>query len=269
MTLDVQLVGTTTQMAVVTLRPGQVVYGEAGKFLFSSGDVRMETKLTAPSDPRGGGQQGGGGLGGLLRGAAAAGKRMLAGESFAFQHFSTSGGSGLLGLAGVLPGEMRHLKLDGSTTWFAEKDAFVAAEAGVDFDIAFSGLGQGLLGGEGFILEKFTGRGSLLIAGAGDFIDINPADHGGVIKVDTGCIVAWDDRISYGVERVGSLNRQGIMGAVFGGEGLTLATLRGNGRVILQSVTIDAFAQALAKNTGRRDETGVAGLGGLFSGSRD
>jgi len=267
--LDLQLVGTTTQMAVVTLRPGQVVYAEAGKFLFSSGDVDMETKLTAPSDPNGAPGGATGGFSGLLRGAAAAGKRMLAGESLAFQHFSTRGGAGLLGLAGVLPGEMRHLELDGSTTWFAEKDAFVAAEAGVHLDIAFSGLGAGLMGGEGFILEKFTGRGSLLIAGAGDFIDLNPADFGGVVKVDTGCIVAWDDRISYGVERVGRLNRQGVVSAVLGGEGLTLATLRGNGRVILQSVTIDGFAKALVKNTSRRDDSGPAGLGGLLGGSRD
>ena len=268
MTLDVQLVGSTTQMAVVTLRPGQTMYCEAGKFLFCSGDVVMETKLTAPRDPHG--KEGGAaGLGGLLRGAAAAGKRVLAGESFAFQHFHTPGGDGLLGLAGVLPGEMRHLELDGSTTWFAEKDAFVAAEAGVHFDIAFSGLGQGVLGGEGFILERFTGRGSLLIAGAGDFIDINPADYGGTVRVDTGCIVAWDDRISYGVETVGRLNRQGIMSAVFGGEGLTLATLRGNGRVILQSVTIEAFAKALVKNSTKPDQHGLGALGGMFSGGRD
>lgn len=269
MTLDVQLVGSTTQMAVVSLRPGQTVYCEAGKFLFSSGDVVMETKLSAPTDPHGKGDGGAGGFGGLLRGAANAGKRVLAGESFAFQHFHTRGGDGLLGLAGVLPGEMRHLELDGSTTWFAEKDAFVAAEAGVHFDIAFSGLGQGVMGGEGFILEKFTGRGSLLIAGAGDFIDINPADYGGTLRVDTGCIVAWDDKITYGVETVGRLNRQGIMSAVFGGEGLTLATLRGNGRVILQSVTIEAFAKALVKNSAKPDQQGLGALGGLFSGSRD
>jgi uncharacterized protein (AIM24 family) len=282
MTLDVQLVGTTTKMAIVSLRPGQVVYSEAGKFLFSSGDVVMETKLTAPSAPAAqqsqngggfGGFGGGGGgsaaLGGLLRGAMDAGKRMLAGESFAFTHFSTRGGDGLLALAGVLPGEMRVLELDGRTTWFAEKDAFVAAEAGVNFDIAFSGLRQGFSGGEGFVLEKFTGVGSLLIGGAGDFIDINPADYGGKLRVDTGCIVAWDQNIRYGIERVGGLNRQGAMNALFGGEGMSLATVEGNGRVILQSVTIDGLAKALEKNAGAMDKKTGAGLGGIFSGSAD
>ena len=277
MTLDVQLVGSTTKMAIVKLRPGQVVYSEAGKFLFSSGDVLMETKLTAPSAPGAppppqggfGGGTGGAGLGGLLRGAMDVGKRMMAGESFAFTHFSTRGGDGLLALAGVLPGEMRAIELDGRTTWFAEKDAFVAAEAGVHFDIAFSGLRQGFAGGEGFVLEKFTGVGTLLIGGAGDFIDINPADYGGRLRVDTGCVVAWDEGIRYGVERVGSLNRQGVMNALFGGEGFSLATLEGNGRVILQSVTIDGLAKALEKNAGAGDRKTGIGMGGLFSGSSD
>ena len=164
---------------------------------------------------------------------------------------------------------MRVLELDGSTTWFAEKDAFVAAEAGVNFDIAFSGLRQGMSGGEGFVLEKFSGTGSLIIAGAGNFIDVNPADYGGQLKVDTGCVVAWDDNISYGIQRVGALNKQGIMNAVFGGEGMSLATLTGNGRVILQSMTINALASALSKNDAAHDSSGPGGLGGLLSGSRD
>ncbi|MEO7261926.1 MAG: AIM24 family protein [Jatrophihabitantaceae bacterium] len=265
MSLDIQISGNVMQMALVQLRPGQTVYSEAGKFLFSSADVTMETKLTAPASA--GQPAAAGGLGGMLRGAMDVGKRVLAGESFAFCHFNTRGGDGLLALAGVLPGEMRVLELDGQTTWFAEKDAFVAAEAGVNFDIAFSGLRQGLAGGEGFVLEKFTGRGSLIIAGAGNFIDINPADYGGRLKVDTGCVVAWDHRISYGIERVGSLNRAGVMNAMFGGEGMTLATLSGNGSVILQSLTIDGLAKALAKNTGAGDRKTGAGMGGLFSGS--
>jgi len=275
MSLDVQITGNAMQMAIVQLRPGQTVYSEAGKFLFSSADVTMETKLSAPAGAAAGqpgnGQPAGGpaGLGGMLRGAMDIGKRMLAGESFAFCHFTSNGGDGLLALAGVLPGEMRVIELDGRTTWFAEKDAFVAAEAGVHFDIAFSGLRQGLSGGEGFVLEKFTGTGSLIIAGAGNFVDINPADYGGRLKVDTGCVVAWDDRISYGVERVGALNRAGVMNAMFGGEGMTLATLTGNGRVILQSMTIDGLAKALRKNMGAGDRKTGAGMGGLFSGSTE
>jgi uncharacterized protein (AIM24 family) len=281
MTLSVDLVGTTTKMAIVRLAPGQVVFSEAGKFLFSSDDVVMETKLSQPTSANAGGGGGGGGFGGLgggggggglgsvLRGAMDAGKRMLAGESFAFTHFSTPGGTGLLGLAGVLPGEMRALELDGSTTWFAEKDAFVAAEGSVRFDVAFMGGRTGFAGGEGFVLEKFTGVGTLLIAGAGDFIDLNPAELGGKVRVDTGCVVAWDHNIRYGVERIGRFNKQGMMNAMFGGEGFSVATLEGNGHVILQSVTIDGLAKALEKNAGMGDKKTGAGMGGLFSGSAD
>jgi uncharacterized protein (AIM24 family) len=299
MTLNVQLVGNAMQMAVCTLQPGQSVYCEAGKFLFKSADVRMETRLTKPTGGGGasrggagrgaGGGSGFGGLGGLggfgggggggagggsgaggalLGGLLQAGKRMLAGESVAFQYFSTGGGDGLLAFAGVLPGEMRAIELAGDT-WFAEKDAFVAAEASVDFDIAFSGLRSGLSGGEGFVLEKFTGYGTLLLAGAGNFIDINPADYGGKLHVDTGCVVAFEQSIRYGVERVGRLDSGGLMNAMFGGEGLNLATLEGNGRVVLQSMTIEALAKALEKNMGAGDKKTGTGIGGLFGGSSD
>ncbi|MGI8535343.1 MAG: AIM24 family protein [Mycobacteriales bacterium] len=269
MTLEMQLVGNAMQMAVATLTPGQTVYCEAGKFLFSSGDVLMETKLSAPS-AAGQNAAPAGGLGGLMRGALDVGKRMLAGESFAYQHFSTRGGDGLVAFAGVLPGEMKLLELDGATTWFAEKDAFVAAEAGVRSDVAFSGLRQGFAGGEGFVLQKFTGTGTLLIAGAGNFIEIDPADYGGTLKVDTGCIVAFESTVSYGIERVGRLNRQGAMTALFGGEGLSLATLTGRGKVVLQSMTVEALASALAKFARRGDgdngTTGLGSIGGLLGG---
>ena len=265
--LEHQVVGNAMQMVVCTLQPGQVLYAEAGKFLFRSGDVVMETKLSQPTS-----QPGGGGFGGLLRGAVEAGKRMAAGESFAFQHFSTRGGDGLVGLAGVLPGEMRAIEVEAGSTWLAEKDAFVGAEGSVRFDVAFAGVRTGLSGGEGFVLEKFTSTtgGTLFIAGAGNFIDINPAEYGGTLYVDTGCIVAFEgDKIQYAVERIGGLNRAGIMNAAFGGEGLSQATLRGDGRVILQSMTIDALAKALQKNIGAGDKKTGAGLGGIFSGSAD
>ncbi|UWE11557.1 AIM24 family protein [Actinacidiphila bryophytorum] len=272
MTLQQQIVGNAMQMAVCTLNPGQTVYCEAGKFLFKTANVSMETRLGGPGTRNAGGgapgvgQQGGGGMGGLLRQAMGTamqvGQRALAGESLAFQYFTASGGEGTVGFAGVLPGEMRALELTGSRAWFAEKDAFVAAEESVQFGIAFAGGRQGMSGGEGFILEKFTGHGTVIIAGAGNFIDLNPADFGGRIEVDTGCIVAFEEGIQYGVQRIGGLNRQGIMNAVFGGEGLSLATLEGNGQVILQSMTIEGLANALKKAQGG-DKQGPTG--GLFS----
>ncbi|MFK4186426.1 AIM24 family protein [Streptomyces sparsogenes] len=271
MTLRQEIVGNAMQMAVCSLQPGQTVYCEAGKFLFKTSNVTMETRLSGPGAGSGGGQapgggNGGGGMGGMLRQAMGTamqvGQRALAGESLAFQYFTSTGGEGTVGFAGVLPGEMRALELDGGRAWFAEKDAFVAAESTVEFGIAFQGGRTGRSGGEGFVLEKFSGRGTVIICGAGNFIDLNPADFGGRIEVDTGCIVAFEEGIRYGVQRIGGLNRQGLMNAVFGGEGLSLATLEGDGRVILQSMTMEGLANALKKAQGG-DKQGPTG--GLFS----
>jgi uncharacterized protein (AIM24 family) len=258
-----KIVGNAMQMAVVQLDAGQTVYCEAGKFLWKTTNVSVETRLTKPQ----GNQQGAPSAAtGFMKKALDVGKRVLAGESLAFQYYRAEGGNGLVSFAGVLPGEMRALELDGSSGWLAEKDAFVAAEATVDFDIAFSGLRTGMKGGEGFVLEKFTGTGTVLVAGAGNFIELNPAKYGGKIQVDTGCVVAFQDTVRYGVERIGALNAQTAMSAIFGGEGLNLATLEGDGTVILQSMTIEGLAKALAKNMGVGDDK-KGPLGGLLSGS--
>ncbi len=266
MTLAHKLVGTSMQMAVCQLADGQTVFCEAGKFLWKTTNVTMETRLTRPVGSGGAGAVAA--AGGLLQKALDVGKRVLAGESLAFQYYTARQGSGLVSFAGVLPGEMRALELDGTRGWYAEKDAFVAAESSVNFDIAFSGLRSGIKGGEGFVLEKFTGLGTVLIAGAGNFIELNPAKYGGKIQVDTGCVVAFEETVRYGVERVGQLSVQGAMTAMFGGEGLNLATLEGDGLVILQSMTIEGLAKALAKNMGAGDDK-RGPLGGLLSGSQE
>nr|WP_159671381.1 AIM24 family protein [Streptomyces mexicanus] len=275
MTLQQEIVGNAMQMAVVQLQPGLAPHrlagpppparpplGRADRLLLQGHapphrTARPRRPARGPRRPPPAPSRG--------RRAGTAmqvGQRVLAGESLAFQYFTSQGGQGTVGFAGVLPGEMRALELDGSRAWFAEKDAFVAAESTVDFGIAFTGGRTGMSGGEGFVLEKFTGHGTVIIAGAGNFIDLNPADFGGRIEVDTGCVVAFEEGIRYGVQRVGGLNRQGIMNAVFGGEGLSLATLEGDGRVILQSLTIESLANALKKAQGG-DKQGPTG--GLFS----
>ncbi len=261
MTLSHQIVGNAMQLAICSLEPGQQVYSEAGKFLWKTVDVSMETHLLKPD-----GGTSSGGAGGFLSRAMEVGKRVMAGESLALQYYRATGGHGLVSFAGVLPGEMRALELDGSRGWYAEKDAFVAAESTVDMDIAFTGLRSGLRGGEGFILEKFAGTGTVLVAGAGNFIELNPADYGGKLQVDTGCVVAFQDSVRYGVERIGGLSAQTLMNGVFGGEGLSLATLEGDGDVILQSMTIEGLSTAIMKNADRGEDTdnGRSGLGGLF-----
>lgn len=273
MTLMLQIVGNAMQTAVCTLEPGGSVYCEAGRFLFKTSNVSMDTRLSGPA-PEGGqsgdasaARSGPGRTGGTMGPATQGGRGALPGESLVFQHFTASGGEGTVGFAGVLPGEMRALELDGTRAWFAEKDAFVAAESSVAPGIAFQGGRAGTSGGEGFVLEKFTGRGTVVIAGAGNFINIDPGDFGGRIEVDTGCVVAFEEGIRYGVQRVGGLNGEGVDSAVLGGGGLSLATLEGSGRVILQSMTIEALANALkrARSGGKPGPTGGGPTGGLFS----
>jgi uncharacterized protein (AIM24 family) len=186
------------------------------------------------------------------------------------QNFTPRGGSGLVAFAGALPGEMREIQLDGDRTWTAEKDAFVAAESSIRFDIQFAGLSAGRKGGEGFVLEKFSGTGSLFIAGAGNFIDLNPAQYGGKIQGDTGCVVAFDDRISYGVERIGKIDAQGMKTALFGGKGFSLATLEGDAQVILQSVSMVALARTMMHAAGSASTEGTAGsIRGILGGGTD
>jgi uncharacterized protein (AIM24 family) len=261
LTIATKILGDAMQLAVCELGPGQTLYAEAGKFLWKTVNVGIETRISAPSQ-----SPAGGGAGGLLNAALGAGKRMLAGESLAFQYFTSSGGSGLVGLAGTLPGEMRAIELDGTRAWFAEKDAFVAAESSVNFDIAFSGLRQGLKGGEGMVLEKFTGHGTLLIAGAGNFIELNPARYGGKLQVHTGCLVAFEDTVHYGIERIGALNARTIVSGMLGGNGFNLATLEGDGLVILQSMTMESLAHAIVKNSHSGDGDKGGPLGNLFGG---
>ena len=263
-----QIKGSASQMAVCQIDQGQTVYCEAGKFLWKTSNVGIETRFTSKETQDANKSKGL--LGKAVASAVEVGKKQLAGESWAMQYFTPTGGSGLCAFAGLLPGEMRAIELDGTRTWTAEKDAFVAAEEGVKFDIKFGGFKTGRRGGEGFVLEQFTGTGTLFIAGAGNFIELNPNDYGGKIQVDTGCVVAFDDRITYGVERIGKLDAQGLKTAFFGGESMSLATFEGDGQVILQSVSMVAFARSIVGAAGQASTEGTAGsIRGILGGGTD
>src|SRR5437588_12990093 len=228
-----QIKGTANQMVVCQVDPGQTVYCEAGKFLWKTANVSIETRVTAPETEEANKEKSG--FQKFVSGAKEVGKRALAGESIAFQYFTPEGGSGIVAFAGNLPGEIREIPLDGTKTWFAEKDAFMAAEKGVNFDIQWAGWKVGRKGGEGLILEKFHGEGSLFISGAGHFIASNPSKYGGKVQVDNGCLVAFEEGVTYGVERLGKFDAAGVKAARFGGEGMSLATCEGDGQVMLQS----------------------------------
>lgn len=233
MSVKHQVSGELTQMVTCQLDAGQAVYANADKFRWKTTNVSIETRLSSPDGAAQ--RKAGGRLGAALATAAEVGKRAVAGQSLAFQWFRPSGGSGLVAFAGELPGQVRALELDGSTGWYAERGAFVCAEDTVGFDIAFTGLRVGRRGGDGFVLQHLTGSGTLIVAGGGNLVEVDPASYGGKIQVHAGAVAAFAETVTFDVERVGGLNAQTAMTAIFGGQGLYLVTLSGSGTVLLQS----------------------------------
>jgi uncharacterized protein (AIM24 family) len=269
--ISYKILGNAMQQILIELKAGQVVYSESGKFLWKTENIEFETSFNV-SDKKGHFEQtnSGGMFGKFMDTAINVGKRKLAGESAAFQVFNvTHGQSGLVAFSQTIPGEIMALNIEDYGEFYVQKDGFIAAENTVDFDIALTKkVGAGMFGGEGFILEKFSDIGTVFIGACGNFIELNPADYGGKIQVDTGAIVGFDKNITYDVEWVGKSVGQVAKNLLFGGEGLFLATLSGNGKVILQSMNISSLARTLFKNAVKsspEDRTGGNILGGLGS----
>jgi len=269
--LNYKIVGNAMQQIVVELGANQIVYSEAGKFLWKTDNINFETSFNV-SDKKGHFEEKGGGglLGKFMDTAVSVGKRKLAGESAAFQVFNvTHGESGLVTFSQTIPGEIKALNIEDVGELYVQKDGFLAAENTVDFDIALTKkVGAGFFGGEGFILEKFSDKGTLFIAACGNFIELNPADYGGKIQIDTGALVAFDKNIEYDIEWVGKSAGQVAKNLLFGGEGLFLATLSGNGKVILQSMNITGLARTLFRNASKsspEDRSSGKMIGGLGS----
>jgi uncharacterized protein (AIM24 family) len=265
MTITCKVTGEFAQNITCQLDEGQSMFADATKFRWKTTNVAMETRLTTPGGKADSAhkdaQAGGSFLKAAMATAVEVGKRALSGQSLAFQWFTPAGGSGLVAFAGDLPGQVRVVELDGTTGWHAESRAFVCAEASVNYDIDFSGLALGYRSRNGFIYEHFTGTGTVVLAGGGSLLELNPKDYGGKIQVHGGAIVAYADSVNFSVERVGSLNAQTMMTAAFGGSGLNLATLTGDGVVLLQSMLHKEFEEddkqdASASSSSRRDLLG-------------
>ena len=269
--LNYKIVGNAMQQLLVEMNAGQTVYSEAGKFLWKTENISFDTTFNV-SDKQGYFEQKGGGglLGKFMDTAVSVGKRKLSGESSAFQVFDVAHGqSGIVAFSQTIPGQIMALNIEEYGEFYVQKDGFIAAENTVDFDIALTKrIGAGMFGGEGFILEKFSDEGTLFIGACGNFIELNPADYGGKIQVDTGAIVGFDRNIIYDVEWMGKSAGQVAKNLLFGGEGLFLATLSGNGKVILQSMNITSLARTLFRNATKpspEDRSGGNILGGLGS----
>lgn len=247
--LDYTIVGDNLQILRAHLKPGQEVYAEAGKMVYKTANVDWDTRMTGQS------------LGQKLLGAL---RRTVTGESL-FVTFFRANGAGEVGFAGAYPGKIHAFDLAPGQSLMAQRDAFLVAQPSVQLSVAMvRKIGAGFFGGEGFILEKLTGPGMVFIHAGGDFVEFNLAP-GESLQVETGCIVAFDESVNYDIQFVG-----GIKTAIFGGEGLFLATLTGPGRVILQSMTLQKMRRELAPHRRGGDEhKGLDALSGLFGGSDD
>jgi uncharacterized protein (TIGR00266 family) len=250
--IDYRLIGDDLQAVIVTLDPGEAVTAEAGAMMYMDDGIRLVTTLDA-NNP------GGGLLGKLMTGA----KRVISGDSFMITLFiNESNVRRDVAFASPFPGKIQPVNvLDWGGTIIAQRDAFLCGARGLDISIALQRkIGAGFFGGEGFILQRIQGDGLAFLHASGTLVQRDLA-AGEVIRVDTGCFVAMQPTVNYDIEMV-----KGIKTALFGGEGLFLVTLRGPGRIVLQTLPFSRLADRIIAASPRAGGTSgaVGSIGQLF-----
>ncbi len=256
---DYKIYGDDMQFVEVELDPNEATVAEAGGMMYMDDGIEMETVFGDGS------QQQSGFIGALV----GAGKRLLTGESLFMTVFhNRSSGKKRVAFGAPYPGKIIpiHLSEIGGEL-VAQKDSFLAAAKGVSIGIAFQRkLGVGLFGGEGFIMQRLQGNGWAFVH-AGGTLQERTLAPGELVRVDTGCIVAMQPSVSYDIQYVGK-----IKSALFGGEGLFFATLRGPGRIWLQSLPLSRLANRIVAavpgvGRGGREEGSILGtIGGMLDG---
>ena len=257
--IDYKIHGEELQCVEVELDPQETAIAESGSFMMMDEAIEMTTIFGDGSG------QDKGFMGKLF----SAGKRLLTGESLFMTAFTNNGrGKARVTFAAPYPGKIIPLDLSyygGKIV--AQKDSFLAAAKGVTIGIEFQKkLGTGLFGGEGFIMQKLEGDGMVFVH-AGGYVIERELVAGEMLRVDTGCIVAFTQQIQYDIQFI-----RGIKNVMFGGEGLFYATLRGPGKVWIQTIPISRLASRIlsyAAPQGRREEGSIlGGLGDLMGGDR-
>ena len=254
--IDYRIVGEEMQYVEIELDPQETAVAEAGSFMLMDDGIQMQTIFGDGS-----GQQQG-----FLGKLFSAGKRLLTGESLFMTAYTNIGqGKKRVSFASPYPGKiipLDLLRLGGAIV--CQKDSFLCAAKGVTVGIALQRkLGTGLFGGEGFIMQKLEGDG-LAFVHAGGHVFERELQPGELLKIDTGCVVAYTHQVDFDIQFVG-----GVKNTLFGGEGLFFATLRGPGKVWIQTLPISRLAgRILSYGTVNRKEEGslLGGLGNLLDG---
>ncbi len=230
--IDYKILGNDIQLVEIELDPNETVIAEAGAMMYMEEGIEFETKMGDGSEPNKG----------LMGKLFSAGSRLLTGESLFLTHFTNHGlGKRHVSFSAPYPGTIMAvdlMKTNGSL--IVQKDGFLCAALGTKVSMFFNKkFGAGLVGGEGFILEKLQGDGKTFIHAGGTIIERQLNNE--TLRVDTGCVVAFEETINFDVQKAGGLKTM-----VFGGEGIFLATLQGTGKVWLQSMPIRKLIQAIA-----------------------
>lgn len=219
--MEYRIIGTTLQAVIMELDPGETVYSESGGMAWMSANIVMKTSGR------------GGGLGGVF-------KRAVSGESMFLVEYTSQGSKGFVSFASDFPGKIVPVNLAQGQQMICQKTAFLCAEKTVTLDIHFrKQLGAGFFGGEGFILQKLTGPGVAFVCLDGEIVEYT-LEPNQVLKVDTGHVAMYEPTVSFDVEMI-----KGFSNILFGGEGLFLATLRGPGRIWLQTMPTSNLAKAI------------------------
>ena len=238
--IDYKIIGDDIQFVEIELDPGETVIAEAGTMVYMEQGISFDVKMGDGSSPNKGV------LGSLL----SAGSRLITGESLFLTHFTNRGQTkSRVAFAAPYPGTILPVDLrQVRNNLVVQKDGFLCAAFGTKLSITLNRkIGSGLFGGEGFILQKLEGDGKAFIHAGGTVIERQLNND--MLRIDTGCVVAYEPSLDFDIETTGSLKSM-----VFGGEGLFLATIRGTGKVWLQSMPIRKLIRALApfgKNRGK------------------
>ena len=248
--LDYKIIGDDIQFVEVELDPNETVIAEAGTMVYMEQGITFEARMGDGTSA----EQGV--MGKLLQ----AGSRVLTGESLFLTHFTNKGtGKSKVAFAAPYPGTIIPVDLrEVRNSLLVQKDGFLCAAFGTKLTVTLNRkIGSGILGGEGFILQKLEGDGKAFIHAGGTVIEKQLNNE--TLRIDTGCVVAFEPALDFDIETTGSLKSM-----VFGGEGLFLATMRGTGKVWLQSMPIRKLIRALAPLGRNRGKEAGSVLGNLF-----
>lgn len=218
--MEYEIKGGSFPIVICKLKKGETMKDESGTIVYMTSDIKMETNTG----------------GGIIKGFG----RALAGDSIFLNFYKAESDNQEIGFASCFPGKIIPIELNGSNSIIGQKSSFLTSEDTVDINMYFKKkLGAGLFGGEGFILEKFTGKGMLFLEIDGDIIeyDLQPGEK---LLVDQGHIAAMDEQVQFDIERI-----KGVKNILFGGEGLFFAKLVGPGKVWLQTMPITKLASAI------------------------